>query len=74
MGHPGGLDRAVAAGEALTRSGPGRLPRFLRPPRRSMCSAGPASSAITRDLLDWQPTCPGIIDDLEKGHYFTGRG
>lgn len=32
----------------------------------------PASSAITQKLLDWHPTGPGLIDDLEKGHYFTG--
>ena len=30
----------------------------------------PASSALTRDLLDWQPTEPGMIEDLEQGHYF----
>jgi nucleoside-diphosphate-sugar epimerase len=30
----------------------------------------PASSALTRDLLGWQPTHLGIIDDLEEGHYF----
>ena len=30
----------------------------------------PASSALTRELLGWQPTHPGLIDDLEKGHYF----
>jgi nucleoside-diphosphate-sugar epimerase len=30
----------------------------------------PASSALTRALLGWQPTHPGLIDDLEKGHYF----
>jgi hypothetical protein len=30
----------------------------------------PASAALTRELLDWQPTEPGLIDDLDKGHYF----
>ena len=31
----------------------------------------PASSALTRELLGWQPTHPGLIDDLDQGHYFT---
>ncbi|GAA1366884.1 SDR family oxidoreductase [Streptomyces beijiangensis] len=31
----------------------------------------PVSSAYTRELLGWQPTRPGLIDDLDKGHYFT---
>ena len=30
----------------------------------------PASNALTRELLNWQPTHPGLIDDLEQGHYF----
>jgi nucleoside-diphosphate-sugar epimerase len=30
----------------------------------------PASAALTRDLLDWQPAQPGLLDDLGKGHYF----
>ena len=33
----------------------------------------PASSAQTRASLDWQPTHPGLIDDLDRGHYFGGR-
>jgi nucleoside-diphosphate-sugar epimerase len=32
---------------------------------------GPASARITRDLLGWQPTRPGLIADLKQGHYFT---
>jgi nucleoside-diphosphate-sugar epimerase len=32
---------------------------------------GPASAQITRDLLGWEPTRPGLIADLEEGHYFT---
>ena len=30
----------------------------------------PASSALTRELLRWQPSHPSLIDDLEQGHYF----
>lgn len=30
----------------------------------------PASSALTRELTGWQPTQPGLIEDLDKGHYF----
>jgi nucleoside-diphosphate-sugar epimerase len=30
----------------------------------------PASSALTQELLGWQPTHPGLIDDLDEGHYF----
>jgi nucleoside-diphosphate-sugar epimerase len=31
----------------------------------------PASSAMTRDLLRWRPVQPGLIEDLDKGHYFA---
>ncbi|HEY3873453.1 MAG TPA: SDR family oxidoreductase [Actinocrinis sp.] len=31
----------------------------------------PASSTITKDLLSWKPTHPGLIEDIEQGHYFT---
>jgi nucleoside-diphosphate-sugar epimerase len=30
----------------------------------------PASSALTRDLLGWEPTHVGLIEDLDEGHYF----
>jgi nucleoside-diphosphate-sugar epimerase len=30
----------------------------------------PASSALTRERLSWTPTHPGLIADLEAGHYF----
>ena len=32
----------------------------------------PASGELTRELLGWQPAHPGLIDDLDKGHYFDG--
>jgi nucleoside-diphosphate-sugar epimerase len=31
----------------------------------------PASSTITRELLGWEPTHPGLIEDIEQGHYFA---
>jgi len=30
----------------------------------------PASSALTRERMGWIPTHPGLIEDLEAGHYF----
>ena len=42
------------------------LARFLAPD-------SPASSALTRELMGWQPTHPGLLDDLDHGHYFVGR-
>jgi nucleoside-diphosphate-sugar epimerase len=32
------------------------------------------SSVLTRTLLRWQPTGPGLIDDLDEGHYFRVAG
>jgi nucleoside-diphosphate-sugar epimerase len=31
----------------------------------------PASSSLTQELLGWRPTHPGLIADLEAGHYFA---
>ena len=30
----------------------------------------PASSALTRELLGWDPVHPRLIADLDEGHYF----
>jgi len=31
----------------------------------------PASAQITGELLGWEPTLPGLIADLNEGHYFS---
>ncbi len=35
-----------------------------------LAADSPASSTLTRELLGWHPTHPGLIYDLDKGHYF----
>jgi nucleoside-diphosphate-sugar epimerase len=29
-----------------------------------------ASSTITQKLIDWKPTYPGLLDDIDHGHFF----
>lgn len=33
----------------------------------------PASNLITRQTLGWEPAQPGLLADLDNGHYFEGR-
>jgi nucleoside-diphosphate-sugar epimerase len=33
----------------------------------------PASATLTRELLGWRPVQPGLIEDMDKGHYFDTR-
>jgi nucleoside-diphosphate-sugar epimerase len=35
-----------------------------------LAADSPASSTLTQKLMGWQPTHPGLIADLEQGHYF----
>jgi hypothetical protein len=37
--------------------------------RRAQLPEG--SSAHTQAVLDWQPVQPGLIADMESGHYFA---
>ena len=55
---------SVPAGEASGHFG--FLAGFL-------AADNPVSSTLTRELLGWQPAHPGLINDLDKGHYFHGR-
>lgn len=34
----------------------------------------PASSDLTQELLGWHPTGPGLLADLDEGHYFRAAG
>jgi hypothetical protein len=33
----------------------------------------PASNLITRQTLGWEPAQPGLLADLDNGHYFPAR-
>jgi nucleoside-diphosphate-sugar epimerase len=35
-----------------------------------LAADSPASSALTRKRMGWHPTHPGLIADLDQGHYF----
>ncbi len=35
-----------------------------------LATDSPASSELTQELLDWHPVQPGLIADLDEGHYF----
>ncbi|GAB3426641.1 SDR family oxidoreductase [Flindersiella endophytica] len=43
--------------------------RFLAP---FMTLDNPTSSARTQHLFGWKPAHPGLLEDLDAGHYFTG--
>jgi nucleoside-diphosphate-sugar epimerase len=60
--HLGLPVRSIAPEEADTHFG------FLGP---LVVLDGPASNARTRALLGWAPTHPGLLADLDEGHYFT---
>jgi nucleoside-diphosphate-sugar epimerase len=58
------LDLPVAA---VSPEDAGRRFGWLAP---MFAADAPASSALTRQWMDWRPAQPGLIDDLDKGHYF----
>ncbi|MDX3006167.1 SDR family oxidoreductase [Kribbella solani] len=62
IGHGLGLPaRSITADEA---------PKYLGFLAQFAAMDSPASSAYTRQLLDWQPTHPDLLTDLAEGFYF----
>lgn len=53
--------KSIPPAEALAHFGP--LGHFVG-------LDSPASAAITRELLGWAPTGPGLLEDLEQEHYY----
>ncbi|WP_018635549.1 SDR family oxidoreductase [Parafrankia elaeagni] len=59
------------------------LPTVAVPPERAaehfgwlgplLAADAPASSTLTRKLLDWNPSAPDLLADLDEGHYFLDR-
>lgn len=45
--------------------------RFGMPLSSLLVTDMPASSALTQELLGWAPTHPGLIADIDEGHYFA---
>jgi nucleoside-diphosphate-sugar epimerase len=52
---------------SLTAEEAGRHFSFLAP---LVSIDSPASGELTREHLGWRPTRPGLIADIEEGHYF----
>ena len=74
MGDEGVPVRQIAEAIGLHLNVPGRsLPAqefsgmFPYLPSTDM----PASSALTQEVLGWAPTHPGLIADIDEGHYFA---
>lgn len=49
---------------------PADAPEHFAPLGHFVALDSPATAKVTRDLLGWEPTGPGLLDDLEAGHYF----
>jgi nucleoside-diphosphate-sugar epimerase len=81
---PGAVFNAVGDEGVPVRKIAEAIGRHLNPPARSLPAEEyggmlvpllstdmPASSTITQELLGWKPSHPGLIEDIEQGHYFT---
>jgi nucleoside-diphosphate-sugar epimerase len=61
---------AAAIGRHLDLPVQSAAPEHFRFLERFVVLDGPASSELTRKILDWEPTYPGLIADIDEGHYF----
>jgi nucleoside-diphosphate-sugar epimerase len=81
---PGAVLNAVGDEGVPVRAIAEAIGRHLNLPARSLPAAEyqgmfahllstdmPASSTITQELLGWKPVGPGLIEDIEQGHYFS---
>ena len=66
------LDIATVIGRHLGVPTTERAPEHFGFLGSLMATDQPASSTLTRQTLGWTPTRPGLIEDLEAGHYFGG--
>ena len=65
-------DIAEAIGRHLNVPAKSLPPQEFSPPLFPLLAIDmPASSALTQELLGWRPTHPGLISDINQGHYFT---
>jgi nucleoside-diphosphate-sugar epimerase len=49
---------------------PADAPEHFAPLGHFVGLDSPATATTTRALLGWEPTGPGLLDDLDAGHYF----
>lgn len=76
VGDEGVALRAIAEvmgrhlGLPATSVPPDQAAQHFAPLGHFVALDSPASAAATRELLDWQPTGPSLLDDLEQDHYY----
>ena len=49
---------------------PADAPEHFAPLGHFVSLDSPATAAITRELLGWEPTGPTLLEDLEQDHYY----
>jgi nucleoside-diphosphate-sugar epimerase len=67
------IAEAIGRGAGLeVRSVPGQeIPTYFAFLAGFITLDNPASNAVTREVVGWEPKHPGLIADLDAGHYFA---